>query len=224
MLIRRLILENYGLFSGRKEIDLAPRVKYGKRRPIVLFGGKNGTGKTTLLEAIRLALYGRIALGPRIRQSDYVAFLRARIHRAPVQHVSSSSATLAIEFDHVHRGVQDRYLVQRSWRIVGAEDISESLTVLKNDQHLDELDAEFWQGFVRDIIPEGLSQLFFFDGERIRELAEDATGAGVLAESIKSLLGLDFVERLNADLTVYSNREVARLGSASDREQAARCQ
>ena len=223
MLLRRLILENYGLFRGRHEFDLAPRVKYHERRPIILFGGKNGAGKTTLLEAIRLVLYGRLTLGDRVRQVDYTSFLRGRIHRGRSTVVKPQGATIAVEFDHVHRGDRDRYLVERSWRLTGNDDIAETLAVHKNERLLEEVDAEFWQGFVRDIIPEGLAQLFFFDGEKIKELAEDATAAGVLADSIKSLLGLDFVERLDADLTVYANRQVAKLGSAEDRDAAARC-
>jgi DNA sulfur modification protein DndD len=220
MLIRRLILENYGLFAGRHELDLVPRVQDGKQRSIILFGGKNGAGKTTILEAIRLVLYGRLSLGSRVRAIDYDSFLRGRVHRARASLVKPTVATLAIEFDHVHRGTNERYFVERSWHTTGAA-IVEQLSVLRDGNRLEEIDAEFWQGFVRDIIPEGLSQLFFFDGEKIKELAEDATGAGVLADSIKSLLGLDLVERLDADLTVYANREVAKLGSEEDRSKAA---
>ena len=219
MIIRRLILENYGLFGGRHELDLAPRVQRGERRPIVLFGGKNGAGKSTLLEAIRLVLYGRLSLGDRVRSSDYDAFLRGRVHRGKADADRPTVATLAIEFDHVHRGTSDRYFVERSWQTSGGA-VAERLTVRRDDKRLDDVDAEFWQGFVRDIIPDGLSQLFFFDGEKIRELAEDATGSSALAGSIKSLLGLDLVERLDADLTVYANREAAKLGSDDERIQA----
>ena len=221
MVIRRLILENYGLFAGRHELDLVARPQPdGRPRPIVLIGGKNGAGKSTLLEAIRLVLYGRLSLGNRVRAVDYDAFLRARVHRARSSLVKPTVATLGLEFDHVHRGTSERYLVERSWHTTGAA-VVEQLSVLRDGSRLEEIDAEFWQGFVRDIIPEGLSQLFFFDGEKIKELAEDATSAGVLADSIKSLLGLDLVERLDADLTVYANREVARLGTDEDRGKAA---
>lgn len=220
MLLRKLILENYGLFAGRHEFDLAPRTKYGQVRPIILFGGKNGAGKTTLLEAVRHLLYGRLCLGNRVRTVDYKDFLRARIHRRPGGE-RAPSARLAMEFDHVHRGTTNRYLVERSWGRAGSNDVTETFVVKKNDHGLEDIDAEFWPDFIRDIIPDGLAQLFFFDGEKIRELAEDETGTGVLAESVKTLLGLDLVERLTADLTVYSNREVAKRGPAGDRERAA---
>src|SRR4051812_10786969 len=99
MLIRRLVLENFGLFAGRHEFDLVPRVKYGKTRPIILFGGKNGAGKTTILEAIRLVLYGRLVLGSRVRAVDYDKFLRDRVHRRRVDIDGNTKAAIAIEFE-----------------------------------------------------------------------------------------------------------------------------
>ncbi len=59
---------------------------------------------------------------------------------------------------------------------------------------------EYWKGFIEGIIPERLSQLFFFDGEKIKNIASDDIGNDVLADSIKTLLGLDIVEKLKADL------------------------
>lgn len=215
MLLRKLTLTNYGLFAGKYEFDLVPRPTAKGTRPIVLIGGKNGAGKTTVLESVRLALYGRLALGPRIRTVDYSEFLRSRIHRGNLSGVKPAHAAIAVEFDHVHRGAADRYLIERSWRQAGKEAI-ETLAVSKNGLPLDDVDSEVWPAFVRDIIPEGLAQLFFFDGEKIQELAEDATGSGSLADSIKSLLGLDLVERLNADLDVYANRQVSLLGTADE--------
>ena len=45
MLLKRLILCDVGLFRGRVELDLAPKFSADRRRPIVLIGGLNGTGK-----------------------------------------------------------------------------------------------------------------------------------------------------------------------------------
>ena len=56
------------------------------------------------------------------------------------------------------------------------------------------------------MIPIGLSQLFFFDGEKIQGLAEDASSPLFLADAIKSLLGVDLVDQLGSDLKIYLNR------------------
>ena len=53
-ILDQLVLENVGTFRGRHVIDLTPP---SPAKPIVLIGGLNGAGKTTVLEAIQLALY-----------------------------------------------------------------------------------------------------------------------------------------------------------------------
>ena len=58
MILHRLTLKDFGLFSGEQTFNLTPRMKYKKRRPVILIGGKNGTGKTTIVEAVRLCLCG----------------------------------------------------------------------------------------------------------------------------------------------------------------------
>ena len=63
------------------EFDLEPRTKYRKTSPIILFGGKNGAGKTTFLEAILLCLYGKNALNSRMSNRDYGEYIAGRIHR-----------------------------------------------------------------------------------------------------------------------------------------------
>src|SRR5574337_1743005 len=77
MILDSIVLENFGAYSGRQEATLTP--KEGK--PIVLFGGLNGGGKTTLLDAIQLAFYGSKArISNRGRQA-YKDYLRQSIHR-----------------------------------------------------------------------------------------------------------------------------------------------
>lgn len=216
MLIRRIILDNFGLYGGHHEFDLFPREKYSKVRPIILFGGKNGAGKTTLLEGVRLALYGRTALGARVRQVDYDTYLRGRIHRSRGDLLPSLYAAVAVEFDYVRVGKIKTYLVERRWTPRGSQGVDESFVLLEDGKPIRDFDADLAETFAREIVPEGLSQLFFFDGEKIRELAEDATGDEQLADSIKALLGLDIVERLSADLSIYATRKTTEMADDDD--------
>ena len=75
--------------------------------------------------------------------------------------------------------------------------------------------AEFWPEFVRSLVPPGVSQLFFFDGEKIKRLAEEETEAATLAQSVKGLLGLDVVEQLRADLDLYASRQMKKTASGA---------
>ncbi len=208
MIFHQLTLDNFGLFCGRQTLDLTPRIKYRQRRPVILIGGKNGSGKTTLLEAVRLCLYGARSLGNRVSQKEYHEYLASAIHHSQSSLFQLTNASVALEFEHVHSGIKDLYQVERKWKIrqSTSDQAEESLIIHKNDAPLSEFEAEQWQDFLSELIPIGLSQLFFFDGEKIQALAEDTSSNTFLADSIKSLLGVDLVERLQSDLNIYLNR------------------
>ena len=208
MIFHQLTLNNFGLFGGEQTLALTPRIKYRKRRPVILIGGKNGAGKTTILEAVRLCLYGARSLGNRVSQSAYHEYLASMIHHSQATLLQPKEASVALEIEHVHSGKKDRYRVKRQWKThqITKELTTESLIIHKNNEPLSDFETEHWQDFLNELIPIGLSQLFFFDGEKIQGLAEETSSHVFLADSIKSLLGVDLVERLHSDLKIYLNR------------------
>ena len=72
--LTRVRLYNWHAFDKPREIKLT----LGKGLHLE---GDTGVGKTTILDGLRLCLYGRLALGPRVREQDYKSYLRDRIHR-----------------------------------------------------------------------------------------------------------------------------------------------
>ena len=208
MIFHQLTLKDFGLFCGEQTFLLTPRVRYRKRRSIILIGGKNGAGKTTILEAVRLCLYGARSLGSRVGRGAYHEYLASMIHRNQVTLLQPKEASVALEFEHVHSGKKDYYHVKRQWQThqTTKKLTTESLIIHKNNEPLSDFEAEHWQDFLNELIPIGLSQLFFFDGEKIQGLAEETSSHVFLADSIKSLLGVDLVERLHSDLKIYLNR------------------
>ncbi len=215
MILRSISLENFGLYAGHQTLDLIPRKDPGQERPVVLIGGRNGAGKTTLLEAVRLALYGRRALGFRVAQSEYEEHLKGRMHvdhqgrRAPV-------ASVGLEFDYAEAGTVHRYRVQRSWSSKGAKTV-ETLLLEKDGAPVRSVPRDEWHHFLQDLIPPGVSQLFFFDGEKISEIAQGDPDEG-LAEAVRGLLGIELVGRLRTDIGLY----IARRHRADDGETAVR--
>ena len=201
MILKSLSLNDFGVFSGRHDIDLAPRTKYGNKRPIVLFGGLNGAGKTTTLTAVRLALYGRQSMGRSISNIAYHQQLVEYIHKPRKSLVAPNSATVELDFTYGKHGTVDDFKVVRSWQESGKKTV-EHLEIYKNEELLEGLSSEQLQSFLNELIPIGVADLFFFDGEKIADLAEDETNEA-LADAIKRLLGLDIVDRLRADLGIY---------------------
>ena len=204
MILERLTISDFRAYRGTHEIDLKPRERQGHHCPIVLFGGLNGAGKTTLLLALKLALYGRLALGAGTSQKSYTEFIRSCIHLMPRAVVQRNSAFVEVEFVHGKLGRQSRYLIRRSWHDDGRE-IRETATLSEEGVEKKSLSAQSKQGFLNELIPIGVSELFFFDGERIADLATDDSG-NALGEAIHRLLGIDLVERLRNDLRVYMLR------------------
>ena len=71
---------------------------------------------------------------------------------------------------------------------------------------------------MNELIPIGVSDLFFFDGEKIAELAEDTKGVA-LGESIKKLLGLDLIETLDVDLGILLREATKHTASKTQHRQ-----
>src|SRR6266581_1633663 len=200
MLLERISVCDVGVFRGQHVLDIAPRTKYGQTRPVILFGGLNGSGKTTLLTAVRLALYGRQALGFTMAQKGYHEFLRELIHRNRDSLVPTIHAHVGLEFTYSHAGNQTKYRVVRSWEDRGRV-LDETVRIYRDNDEVSGLSYEQAQAFLTHLVPPGVSQLFFFDGEKIAALAADQAD-GHLAESVRQLLGLDIVAKLGTDLTV----------------------
>jgi DNA sulfur modification protein DndD len=213
MQLESLTLTDIGTFSGRKTFDLCPKPRNGSKRPIILFGGLNGAGKTTFLTAIRLALYGRHSIETGTTQKQYEQFLVDLIHRSENSLVRTTSASISLEFTYARLGERTRYKIVRSWEEQSSGAL-EFLRIYRNDEVEEALSGEQAQAFLNLMIPAGISQFFFFDGEKIAALARDDSDA-VLADAIRRLLGLDLADRLSSDLSVYLRQ---MRGKASDKE------
>lgn len=204
MLLRRLELENIRLFKGNHSLDLMPVSEPDEHRPIVIVGGKNGAGKTTLFESVLLCLYGSQFNGSRMSAAKYDQFIRQMIS-SPTEAGASGHAFIEIEFEFSHVGRTYIYAVKRYWQ-VGSK-VEEHLTIKRDGTRLTDIEIDQWQEFLNEMIPQRFARLFLFDGEKIQNLVDQETTDLYLKDSFKSLLGLDLVERLKADLSVYITRQ-----------------
>ncbi|KKF99593.1 DNA sulfur modification protein DndD [Methanosarcina mazei] len=213
MIIKKLTIVNLGLFKGRHIFDLSPDVSSdGTKRPIILIGGKNGAGKTTLFESVLLCLYGPSYQGNKLREADYNKIISNKIHHITGTPFHTTNAYVEIELEYSHLGRVDQYVVKRSWT-QESQKIKESLDVAVNEKLLNDLEVDQWQDFLNELIPPGISKMFFFDGEKIQHLAEDQENNGQLEDSFKALLGIDIVEKLKSDLRLYISRNSKELGT-----------
>ena len=187
MIIKRLTMHNFGVYAGTNTFD------FSNNKPIVLIGGMNGRGKTTFLEAILLSLYGSNSVSfIESKYRSYSQYLRSFVNK------SSEEKDCYIELDFVMtENSSERYLVRREWNSK-SRITKEKITVYKNAEESEFL-TNNWAMFIESILPVELSRFYFFDGEKIAELALDDTNAQ-MKESIRAMLGITVLDVLKNDL------------------------
>ena len=187
MIIKRLTLNNFGVYAGQNSFE------FTSDKPIVLVGGMNGRGKTTFLEAILLALYGSNSIAYKeSNYSTYGKYLRSYINK------SSWSQQASVELEFVMSESTGReYVINRKWDSLSRR-TAETITVKENGQYSEFL-TKNWAMFIENILPSALSSFYFFDGEKIAELAVDDTNVQ-MKESIRSMLGISVLDVLKNDL------------------------
>lgn len=198
MIFDSMALTNFGLYAGRQEIVLTPP---SPDRPVILFGGLNGGGKTTFLDALQLCLFGAHAKTSNRGRLGYPEYLSRCIH----SHGEHDSASIQLKFRHTSEGSEDRYTLKRSWVRTG-DRCTEEFNVLKNDRLAPAL-ADNWASQVEELMPANIAHLFLFDGEQIERYASPAESASLVATAIQNLLGLDIVDQLDKDMRVFERRK-----------------
>lgn len=202
MIIKRLTMHNFGVYASTNTFD------FTGEKPIVLIGGLNGRGKTTFLEAVLLSLYGANSFAYKESTfKTYGQYLRSFVN------VSDGTKKTFIELEFVlNNADRDHYIVRREWSAVNKVRTTEEIFVRKNGSYNRFL-TDNWSMFVENILPSALSNFFFFDGEKIAELAVDSTNSQ-LKESIRAMLGISVLDTLHGDMQ-RNIRKLQKTSSAS---------
>ncbi len=207
MLLESIQLENVGVFAGTQHLDLTVK---NARKPVVLIGGLNGCGKTTLLESILLALYGKLSPSARTAGISYENYLEALMTTG-----AGGPSAIELVFRVHESGREDRYIIRRTWARASKK-VREDLEVWLNGCY-DELLSQNWAEAVDRFLPQRLAGLFLFDGEKIAKLADPRQAPRILQTAINSLLGVELVEQLESDLTTIIRRKSKELIPDADR-------
>jgi DNA sulfur modification protein DndD len=201
MIFKELVLENFGPYKGKNIINLIPE-KGLENAPIILFGGMNGGGKTTLMDSIRLALYGRRSDCSNRENLSYNDFLIQCINN---QISLGDKTRIELTFEHI---VNDQWIelkIVRYWD-QNIKDGKDNLGIIEGEFPDINL-TDNWDEYVENFLPLGISNLFLFDGEQVKELAEQDLPTNAVKEAMKSLLGLELADKLVLDLEVLINRK-----------------
>ena len=218
MIFLELVLQNFGPYAGKQIINLNPEIDEDNARPIILLGGMNGGGKTTLMDAIRLALYGQRAQCSTRGNLSYSDFLTQCVNS---KSTPTEKTRIELVFEHIEEDRPIKYRVVRTWE-KNPKDGKDQLGILGDDETwpIDSL-VNIWDEYIENILPLGISNLFLFDGEQVKELAEQEIPPPIVVDAINGLLGLELADKLAIDLEILVNRKKREFADTKDLEKLA---
>ena len=213
MIFLELVLQNFGPYAGKQIINLNPQIDEDNARPIILLGGMNGGGKTTLIDAIRLALYGQRAQCSTRGNLSYSDFLTQCVNSKANP---TEKTRIELVFEHIEEDKLIKYRVVRTWE-KNPKDGKDHLGILGDDETwpIDSL-VNIWDEYIENILPLGISNLFLFDGEQVKELAEQEIPPPIVVDAINGLLGLELADKLAIDLEILVNRKKREFADTKD--------
>ena len=191
-------------------------------RNIILIGGQNGFGKTTLFEALALGLFGRdgLRLVQRVtasedeerRSQSFKEFLQRALHRRALKFGRTSCRVGLVFEDDNNEPIE----IERTWYFSESGNLrpgssAESLKILAGKGRRvvappkSDADPDGWyrDWKARKFLPAHLASFFLFDGEAASAYAERDMGLQV-REGIEGLLGLTWLRRLSDSLRTYA--------------------
>ncbi len=157
MKFRRITIENYKSFQFPVTINF-PDSSEGKS--IFLIGGMNGAGKTSLMEAINICLYG----------ANQNLIYRAINRKELAKGNAYVSFELVLETDNL-----EEVIVKRSWTAgtvdsPSPKDLEEKLVVIKDDKRVSVQNKDMWQDYIDAIILKVLRSFSFLTEKKSRKL------------------------------------------------------
>ena len=222
MHISQIVLQDWKLYTEAKFDFPAPT----PRQNIILIGALNGYGKTSLLEAIILGVFGRDGLSLVARSSflgvddgkkpatSYKRFLENALHRGATA-AGRNFCRVKITFaDADDKG--EVLEIQRTWHFRSGlyRDSDEEIHVFKGParEPVGPGPAEDLQGLERlnwyrdyiahALLPASLASFFLFDGEALSNFANVEMTAQVRF-AIEGLLGVPVLKDMADDLLDY---------------------
>lgn len=201
MKINKIRLYNFNSYEGENEFDF---FNDDKSKNIVLIGGKNGAGKTSLFTAIKIALYGPLAFGYVGPNAHYIAKIKDCINSKAFQKNEVQAEVQLTLSLMVEREYKD-YVITRGWKYVNRK-LEESYTVKEDGKILENQELSYFQNYLQGIIPPDLFEFFLFDGEEVGNIFSTNSYNTYIKNAVYTLCGIDIFEIIRKFTSNYSSK------------------
>lgn len=214
-------MELFNFKSYQHQLFDFPQPRAG--RNIVLIGGMNGYGKTSILEALYLGLYGKEAvehLGRAGLKDDvgYRKFVERALHGTAVR-TGRDSMWVKVQINKTQAEgfeVTRKWFFSRSGDWTGEDEVviyqvrdgirGRALAAEKLPELLDQR-----------FIPAHVAPFFFFDGEEVKKLA-DQSRSDQIKSGIEGLLGVVLLRRLKKRLEEFQTNRSSGLPAVDEQK------
>lgn len=188
MKINRIQLFNFSSYEGENDFDF----RNDDEKNIILIGGKNGAGKTSLFTAIKIALYGPLAFGYVGTNSHYINKIKDLINsKAFQQNKVKSRVQISISLK-IEREVKD-YIITREWDYIDQK-LNEKFYLQRDNTVLDDQEQSYFQNYLQSIVPPDLFDFFLFDGEEVSNIFSSSSYNTYVKNAVFTLCGMDIFE------------------------------
>lgn len=210
--LQRLELENFGPYKGTQEF------KFPAGDGVVVVYGENRRGKTSLLNAIRFALFGQVVT----RGSRALPYHKVLNSEAK----SNGERRFQVSLDFAFEGAS--YSLVRSTEMrpgianpSSSDDFKTAVFLKRDGQPLGKTETEAELG---RIMPAQIARFFLFDGELLSEYEELLRDQGEsevgprIAAAIEQILGLPLLQHARGDLEALTEDAEQEESRAAQRD------
>lgn len=187
MKINKLVLKNFRSYEEKTTFDFTTN----NEKNIILVGGKNGAGKSTIFEAIKLCIYGPMAYKYQGFNSSYISRIKSNINNNSLKN-DIVDAFVSIDIEISESTEKNTYTLVRQWTFKDKK-LDEQFLVYKNFAitPLDKEELNYFENYITSIISPKIFEFFFFDGEHLSEFFIGKNSNIHLKQSLLSLCNFD---------------------------------
>ena len=207
--LNSLVIQNFGPFKGTQIID------FPEEDGVAIVYGENMRGKTSLLNAIRFAFFGKV-MGRGSRSTA--------LHRIG-NWEQAAEGIYGFKIDLNFESQGSRYKLTRECRatVNDPQDDSDYVVEAYLEKDGDVLGPDPAKGELATILPEQVSRFFLFDGELLQEyedlLSSESDVGRQISEAIERILGVPILTKARATAAILKEEAEKREAKAAQSDQ-----
>lgn len=212
VLFERLKLKNFKRFSGDHNFQLYDAGQ------MTVFAAQNGVGKTTLMDSIHIAIYGKRGFEKRYPKVNFKHWLA---NAYSIEAPKSDYPEMQFSLDIICP-MRGKIIIMRKYWLLSEKDggySDELIVTIKGkplELELGENIVSVSERWIESFLPHSIMRRFLVDGERLNELDTRLVDKELI-NGIDDLLGIGLLERLDGHLNSLRSKTLRKMAPENKR-------